>query len=96
VKFGCCIVPLDFDHALERRQQEMEGHHMTIGTMDRIALGATFAAALLILAALGMTETAETQHVPAAVSLRLRPSVGERVPGPRRHAPIDSVTHGRH
>ena len=69
---------------------------MTIGTIDRIALGATFAAALLILAALGMTETAETQHAPTAVSLRLRPTVGERVPGPRRHAPIESVTHGRH
>jgi hypothetical protein len=96
MKFGCCIGPLDFDHALERRQQEMEGRHMTIGTIDRIALGATFAAALLILAALGMTETAETQHARAAVSLRLRPTVGERVPGPRRRAPIESVTHGRH
>ena len=69
---------------------------MTIDTMDRIALAAIFGAVLLILAAFGMTETAEAQHVPAAVSLRMRSTVGERVPGPRRHAPIESVTHGRH
>ena len=69
---------------------------MTIGTMDRIALAATFAAALLILAALGMTEAAEAQHVPAAESLRLPPPSGKSADGPRRHASITSATHGRH
>ena len=69
---------------------------MKIDTVDRIALAATFAAALLILAALGMTEAAEAQHVPAVESLHLPPFSGKSAVGPRRHASTPSATHGRH
>ncbi|MEO8674627.1 MAG: hypothetical protein ABI569_03560 [Casimicrobiaceae bacterium] len=96
MKFGCRICSLDFDHALEQRKQAMEGRNMTIGTVDRIALAATFAAALLILAALGITEVAEAQHVPAVESLRMPSSSGNPASGARRHASIESATHGRH
>ena len=69
---------------------------MTIGTVDRIALAATFTAALLILAALGMTEGTEAQHVPAVGTLHLPQSSGKSAVGPRRHASVTSATHGRH
>jgi hypothetical protein len=69
---------------------------MTLSTMDRIALAAIFAAALLILVVIGVVPNAERRPIAAAETLPMPLRVDMPVSEWQRGASLETVTHRKH
>ena len=74
----------------------MEGRNVRITTVDRIALTATFAATVLILAVLGVAAKAERQPFSEVAPLAVPPTVCMPKLGTGHRAPIVSLTGRRY
>ena len=74
----------------------MEGRNEGITTVDRIALTATFAITILILAVVGVGANAERQPFSEVAPLAVPPTVSMPKVGTGHRAPIVSLTGRRY
>lgn len=74
----------------------MNGRKVRITTVDRIAVTATFAVAILIVAVLGATAHAESQTLSEVAPLAVPPTVSMPDPVSGHRAPTVSLTGRRY
>jgi hypothetical protein len=70
----------------------MEGSNSGISTADRIALAASFSAAILILVMFELTDRSAMQPMPAAAAAAISPYAGLPVSNPDRRIPTVATT----